>query len=164
MRILRDTLVAVLNQHDDVEVVAEVSEGGGIVPTALRDGALVAKLGMISRSGRVTPCRTKVANLPDADRGPSVGEEASATADNWICGDYLGVSRATVERLVYRGELPIVKLAGSTRYDVEELDGYIEVNRCRIARGRLEKPDLIERKGEGLKAPEGVKASLPRKL
>jgi len=45
--------------------------------------------------------------------------------------DYLGVSRATVERLVYRGELPIVKVAGSTRYDVEDLDDYIEINRCR---------------------------------
>jgi excisionase family DNA binding protein len=46
--------------------------------------------------------------------------------------EYLGVSRATVERLVYRGELPIVKVAGSTRYDVEDLDGYIESNRRRI--------------------------------
>jgi excisionase family DNA binding protein len=44
---------------------------------------------------------------------------------------YLGVSRATIERLVYRGELPIVKVAGSTRYDVEDLDNYIEINRCR---------------------------------
>ncbi len=44
---------------------------------------------------------------------------------------YLGVSRATVERLVYRGELPIVKVAGSTRYDVDDLDDYIEINRCR---------------------------------
>jgi excisionase family DNA binding protein len=45
--------------------------------------------------------------------------------------DYLGVSRATVERLVYRGELPIVKIGGSTRYDVDDLDGYIAINRCR---------------------------------
>ena len=45
--------------------------------------------------------------------------------------DYLGVSRATVERLVYRGELPTVKVAGSTRYDIEDLDDYIEINRCR---------------------------------
>ena len=44
---------------------------------------------------------------------------------------YLGVSRATIERLVLRGELPIVKVAGSTRYDVEDLNGYIVVNRCR---------------------------------
>jgi excisionase family DNA binding protein len=50
-----------------------------------------------------------------------VGDEAA----------YLGVSRATVERLVYRGELPIVRVAGSTRYDVEDLDDYIEINRCR---------------------------------
>jgi excisionase family DNA binding protein len=48
--------------------------------------------------------------------------------------EYLGVSRATMERLVYRGELPIVKVAGSTRYDVDDLDGYIERNRRRIRR------------------------------
>ena len=35
---------------------------------------------------------------------------------------YLGVSRATVERLVYRGELPIVKIGGSTRCDLDDLD------------------------------------------
>jgi excisionase family DNA binding protein len=46
--------------------------------------------------------------------------------------EYLGVSRATVERLVNRGELPVVKVAGSTRYDVEDLDCYIETNRRRI--------------------------------
>jgi excisionase family DNA binding protein len=48
--------------------------------------------------------------------------------------EYLGVSRATVERLVYRGELPIVKVAGSTRYDLDDLDGYIQSNRRRIRR------------------------------
>ena len=48
--------------------------------------------------------------------------------------EYLGVSRATVEQLVNRGELPIVKVAGSTRYDVEDLDGYMEKNRRRILR------------------------------
>jgi excisionase family DNA binding protein len=45
--------------------------------------------------------------------------------------DYLSVSRATIERLVGRGELPIVKVAGSIRYDVEDLDDYIDINRCR---------------------------------
>ena len=45
--------------------------------------------------------------------------------------EYLGVSRATVERLVFRGELPTVKIAGSTRYDVEDLDAYIANNRSR---------------------------------
>jgi excisionase family DNA binding protein len=45
--------------------------------------------------------------------------------------EYLGVSRATVERLVFRGELPMVKVGGSTRYDVEDLHLYIAVNRCR---------------------------------
>ena len=44
---------------------------------------------------------------------------------------YLGVSRATVERLVHRGELPIVKIGGSTRYDVGDLDDYIAHNRRR---------------------------------
>jgi excisionase family DNA binding protein len=48
--------------------------------------------------------------------------------------DYLGVSRATVERLVNRGELPIVKIAGLTRYDVDDLDGSIAINRCRNRR------------------------------
>jgi excisionase family DNA binding protein len=41
--------------------------------------------------------------------------------------DYLSVSRARIERLVNRGELPIVRVAGSIRYDVEDLDGYIDV-------------------------------------
>jgi CheY-like chemotaxis protein len=36
MRILRDTLVAVLNLQDDMEVVTEVGEGVAIVPAALR--------------------------------------------------------------------------------------------------------------------------------
>ena len=45
--------------------------------------------------------------------------------------DYLSVSRATIEGLAYRGELPIVKVAGSTRYDVEDLDRFIAINRCR---------------------------------
>lgn len=35
MRILRDTLTAVLNLEDDIEVVAQVPDGDAIVPTAL---------------------------------------------------------------------------------------------------------------------------------
>ena len=42
MRILRDTLVAVLNLQDDIEVVTEVSSGDAIVPAALRDRPDVA--------------------------------------------------------------------------------------------------------------------------
>ncbi|MDQ2726808.1 MAG: helix-turn-helix domain-containing protein [Actinomycetota bacterium] len=49
---------------------------------------------------------------------------------------YLGVSRATIERLVHRGELPFVKVGGSTRYDVDDLDGYIDTNRRRNRRQR----------------------------
>jgi excisionase family DNA binding protein len=33
---------------------------------------------------------------------------------------HLGVSRATVERLVYRGQLPIVKIGRATRYDIND--------------------------------------------
>jgi two-component system response regulator DesR len=44
MRILRDTLVAVLNLEDDMEVVAEVVSGDGIVAEALRCGPDVAVL------------------------------------------------------------------------------------------------------------------------
>ncbi len=47
---------------------------------------------------------------------------------------YLGVSRATVERLVSRGQLPVVKVGASTRYDVEDLDGFIATNRFRDRR------------------------------
>jgi excisionase family DNA binding protein len=42
---------------------------------------------------------------------------------------YLGVSRATVERLVSRGQLPVVKVGACTRYDVEDLDGFIATYR-----------------------------------
>jgi excisionase family DNA binding protein len=63
---------------------------------------------------------------------------------------YLGVSRATVERLVHRGDLATVKIGRSTRYDVEDLDGFIETNRRRNHRGAgVTLRDLIERKGEG---------------
>ncbi|WP_460521932.1 response regulator transcription factor [Flindersiella endophytica] len=44
MRILRDTLVAVLNLEDDMEVVAEVVSGDRIVAEALRFGPDVAVL------------------------------------------------------------------------------------------------------------------------
>ena len=67
--------------------------------------------------------------------------------------EYLGVSRATVERLVYRGELPIVKIGRSTRYDINDLDSYIGNNRSRSANPQpktVTLRDLIEREGEGL--------------
>jgi excisionase family DNA binding protein len=48
--------------------------------------------------------------------------------------EYLGVSRATVERLVSRGQLPVVKVGAATRYDVEDLDGFIATNRFRDRR------------------------------
>jgi excisionase family DNA binding protein len=46
--------------------------------------------------------------------------------------EYLSVSRATIERLAHRGELPIVKVAGSTRYDVEDLEVFIAMNKCPV--------------------------------
>jgi excisionase family DNA binding protein len=54
---------------------------------------------------------------------------SSAAQSSEASTEYLGVSRATIERLVFRGELPIVKVAGCTRYDVEDLNVYIAVNR-----------------------------------
>ncbi len=42
MRILRDTLVALLRLEGDIEVVAEVSDGGAIVPAAEAQHADVA--------------------------------------------------------------------------------------------------------------------------
>ena len=42
MRILRDTLVAVLNLEDDIDVVAEVADGQAMVPAAVADRPDVA--------------------------------------------------------------------------------------------------------------------------
>jgi excisionase family DNA binding protein len=64
----------------------------------------------------------------------AVGVEPHRLRSIGSAAEYLGVSRATVERLVYRGELPIVKVAASTRYDVADLDAYIENNRRRNRR------------------------------
>ena len=44
MRILRDTLVSVLNVEDDLEVVAQVAVGEGIVPAAVAERPAVAVL------------------------------------------------------------------------------------------------------------------------
>lgn len=57
-----------------------------------------------------------------------------------LAAEYLSVSRASIERLVYRGELPMVKVAGSTRYDVEDLDLYIAVNKRRNRKQAGRKP------------------------
>jgi excisionase family DNA binding protein len=67
--------------------------------------------------------------------------------------EYLGVSRATVERLVYRGELPIVKIGRATRYEINELNRHIENNRARIASARRQSVSLrvfTVREAEGL--------------
>ncbi|MGH3165579.1 MAG: DNA-binding response regulator, partial [Trebonia sp.] len=37
MRILRDTLISVLNLEDDIKVVAQVAAGTGLVPAALAE-------------------------------------------------------------------------------------------------------------------------------
>jgi len=72
------------------------------------------------------PLKQKEALEPEARRQRLLPVGAAA--------DYLGVSRATVERLVARGQLPVVKVGASTRYDVEDLDGFIATNRCRDRR------------------------------
>lgn len=73
-------------------------------------------------------------------RGPQEAVATEAAPQRLLpirgAAEYLGVSRATIERLVSRGELPIVKVAGSTRYDVEDLNGYIDANRCRNRKRR----------------------------
>jgi excisionase family DNA binding protein len=86
------------------------------------------------------------AGASETERGPQRLMPVGAAAS------YLGVSRATVERLVYRGELPIVKVGRATRYDIDDLDRYIENNRAAMASARPENVtlrDLIEREGEG---------------
>ena len=61
----------------------------------------------------------------------SLGDQFRRLLSVELAAEYLGVSRATVERLVHRGELSTVKIGGSTRYDVDDLDGYIDSNRRR---------------------------------
>ena len=67
--------------------------------------------------------------------------------------EYLGVSRATVERLVSRGQLPVVKVGAATRYDVEDLDEIIAVEpgprSPPLGLRGVTLRDLIEREGEG---------------
>ena len=71
---------------------------------------------------------------PEAQEFAAAGEPLVRLLAVNAAAEYLGVSRATVERLVQRGELPIVKILGSTRYDVEDLKGYIESHRRRNRR------------------------------
>jgi excisionase family DNA binding protein len=74
---------------------------------------------------------------------------------------YLGVSRATEERLAHRGDLPVIKVGGSTLYDVRDLEQYIEINRRRAplvrvsARGRGTTESLAAG-GCGLQQPRGL--------
>ena len=60
--------------------------------------------------------------------------------------------RATAERLVSWGQLPVVTIGASIRYDVKDLDGSSQPTDLAIAGGRPEVVtlrDLIEREGEG---------------
>ncbi len=87
--------------------------------------------------------RKSPASLPASEEGQAPREHKGALEPEGrrqrllpvgAAADYLGVSRATVERLVSRGQLPVVKVGASTRYDVEDLDGFIATNRCRDRR------------------------------
>jgi two-component system, NarL family, response regulator DesR len=57
MRILRDTLVALLSLEGDIEVVAEVGDGGGIVPAAEAHHADVAIVDMTCLEWTDSPLR-----------------------------------------------------------------------------------------------------------
>lgn len=59
MQILRDTLAAVLNLEDDIEVVAEVTDGEAIVPAVIgqRPDAAVVDIGLPGRDGLTAPSR-----------------------------------------------------------------------------------------------------------
>jgi excisionase family DNA binding protein len=89
--------------------------------------AAIRSEGLSSSGGEGDALRGhKKALGPDGRRQRLVPVEAAA--------EYLGVSRATVERLVSRDQLPVVKVGASTRYDVEDLDRFIESNRFRDRR------------------------------
>jgi excisionase family DNA binding protein len=90
----------------------------------------------------VTTPAIKVTSLTGVEKLTSTSDDQPMAADPvprrlWSIGmaaQYLGVSHATVERLVLRGEIPIVKVSNATRYDVKDLDDYIEINRRRNRR------------------------------
>jgi excisionase family DNA binding protein len=48
--------------------------------------------------------------------------------------DYLGIRPRTVEKLAHTGQLPFIKLGRSTRYELGDLDAFIERNRRRNRR------------------------------
>src|SRR6202034_2953874 len=75
-------------------------------------------------AGPSAPPQQIHAGATETDRGSQRLMSTRAAAEN------LGVSRAIVERLVYRGELPVVKMGIATRYDVDDLNRYIENNRA----------------------------------
>lgn len=88
------------------------------------------------REGGVRPSSAAADRLepPAQEEGPVKENTPQRLLSVGAAADYLGVSRATVERLVFRGELPVIKVGGSTRYDVEDLDGFIAINRSRNRR------------------------------
>ena len=54
--------------------------------------------------------------------------------------EYLGIRPRTVEKLAHTGRLPFVKLGRATRYEVGDLDAFIERNRRRNRRGIVTAP------------------------
>lgn len=124
-------------------------------------------LPLVAGTGRPRPhpiftWRDPLSNLPQ--REPIVpGWRPRCLLSITGAADYLSVSHATIECRTFRGELPIVKIARSTRYAAEDLDLYIAINRCRnsaqTAWNRVftclyrEERRGIVMEGEGVKTP-----------
>ena len=64
IRILRDTLAAVLTMEDDIDVVAQVADGDGIIPAALarRPDVALVDIDLPGSDGLTAapPCGTNV--------------------------------------------------------------------------------------------------------
>jgi excisionase family DNA binding protein len=131
-----------VGSHYRVSEVKNAYQHNAIAPADLHGGVRnqVSGTGMqlMTATGRHTspPNLTEVAALNGSLIRDSVvsGRRECRLVAIGAAADYLSVSRATVERLVFRGELPIVKVGGSTRYDVDDLNNYIEINRRRNRR------------------------------
>jgi excisionase family DNA binding protein len=48
--------------------------------------------------------------------------------------EYLGIRPRTLEKLAHGGHMPYVKLGRATRYDIADLDAYVDRNRRRNRR------------------------------
>jgi excisionase family DNA binding protein len=77
-------------------------------------------------------------NQAERDVGDALAAVVSATEvrvyrqlfDRESLAEYLRLSTDTVDRLVKAGKLPCVRIGAQVRFTLEDVEGFIERNRC----------------------------------